>query len=264
MIFHDMSMHDYLKHPGLNSSKLKLMLKTALDFKEGCEEESHDTKSTILGTAIHTLLLEPKEFDNRYALQTEDFGDKRAGDGKKRWDAFKKANSDKIVLPKEETDFLLRLQKRKNPHLKLLLASGKVEVTGIYEEDRLVRKARADLLTKDAIVDVKSTAEGIDDLSIYRTIKKYHYDFSAAHYMTVFNKLCGNIFKNFIWVFVDTDSPAQHVRIIKCPEIMLNKAIFKYENVIEQVRESLEKNIWSTYPAHQTELEMPYWAEELK
>lgn len=266
MIHYDMSMEDYLNHPAVNSSKLKLMLKTSLDFKEGLEEESNETKSTLLGTAVHTLLLEPNTFNDRYALQTEEFGDKRSGDTKKRWDAFKRENQGKVILDQKEGNFLLRLKEkiRKNTHFRLLVASGQSEVTGILETPGLALKARADLLLKDTIVDVKTTIEGIDDRSLYRTIKKYRYEFQAAHYLTVFNHLCENRFKNFMWAFVDTSSPAQHIRLIKAPEPMIEKALWKHQEVINRVIYCMEHGQWPGYPNHPTELEMPHWAEELQ
>lgn len=264
MIDYNMSMEDYLAHPAYNASKLKLMLKTSLDFKEGLDDANSETKSTILGTALHTLLLEPKEFNQRYALQSEDFGKKNAGEGKKKWDAFKKANNDKIVLGKTESDFLLKFKARKNPAFRLLVASGDAEVTGILEDEIIPRKARADLLNDDTIYDVKSSIDGMDDTSIYRTIKRYKYDFSAAHYMTVFNKLFPNRFKKYCWVFADTDSPAQHLRIIRCPEIMLKRALYEYESVINKLEYCIAKDTWEGYPKHETELELPHWAEELK
>lgn len=265
MIQYDLTMEEYLKHPALNSSKLKLMLKTPLDFKEGLEEESGDTKSTILGTAVHTLLLESKTFDDRYALQTEDFGDKRAGEGKKRWDAFKKENAHKSVLGREESLFLQKLKAkvRQNTSLRLLIAGGKSEVTGFAQIEGLDLKARGDLLARDTIWDVKTTTDGVDDYNLYRTIKKYRYDFQAAHYLTVFNRLIGS-FRNFGWIFVDTSSPAQHIRLIKAPEIMIRKALYDHGNVLDMIRDCMKDDVWAGYSQHPVELEMPYWAEELK
>ena len=266
MIEYGLSMEEYLKHPALNSSKLKLMLKTALDYKVGLEEESEETKSTLLGTAVHTLLLESKTFDERYALQGEDFGDKRSGEGKKRWDAFKKENAHKIVLGRDESSFLQKLKEkvRQNTSLRLLIAGGQSEVTGFYEDETgLKLKARADLLAKDTIWDVKTTTDGIDDFNLYRTIKKYRYDFQAAHYLKVFNSLLG-AYRKFGWIFVDTNSPAQHIRLIKAPEIMIRKALYDHGNVLDNIRDCMSSNVWEGYSQHPVELEMPYWAEELK
>jgi exodeoxyribonuclease VIII len=266
MIQYDLPMEEYLKHPALNSSKLKLMLKTALDYKVGLEEVSENTKSTLLGTAVHTLLLEPKTFDGRYALQGEDFGDKRSGDGKKRWDAFKKDNAHKTVLGREESVFLQKLQEkvRQNTSLRLLIASGQSEVTGFFEDETgLKLKARGDLLAKDTIWDVKTTTDGIDDFSLYRTIKKYRYDFQAAHYLWVFNHLLG-AYRKFGWIFVDTSSPAQHIRLIKAPEIMIRKALYDHGSVLDSIRDCMKDDIWEGYSQHPVDLEMPYWAEELK
>lgn len=261
-----MTMTEYLKHPAINSSKLKRVLETPLDYKESCEEENDETKSTILGSAIHTLLLEPAQFADRYALETEDYGNKTAGDGKKRWDAFKKENSAKVILNREQTLFIHKLQPkiRKNAHLKLVLASGDAEVTGIIEEGPISLKARADLLTQSTIWDVKTSRDGMDDVSLYKTVKKYMYDFQLAHYLHVFNLICPGRFKSCGWIFVDTSGPAQHIRLIKCPENLLKNAISRHQNALNIVKECTEMSWWNGYPQHITELQLPVWAEELR
>lgn len=266
MIHYDWSMEDYLKHPAISASKLLLGLKTSLDFKEGLDEQEGETSSTTLGTAVHALLLEPKEYDKRYVLE-EDFGDKRKAENKKRAAEWASLHEGKIVLGRKEADYIAKLKTRKNTALRLLVASGASEVTGILEpqyDGAFPRKVRADLLVKNTIWDVKTTAHGMDDLSIYKTIKRYHYDFKAAHYMEVLNSLMDNCFDQYGWIFVDTKSPAQHVRMVMCPKAMMDKALNDYNRVISILEDCMQKNVWNGYPNFPTELELPRWAEELK
>lgn len=274
MIIEDMPFADYLKHPALNSSKLKLMRKTPLDFKIGSDIESESTRSTTLGSAVHALLLEPKTFDSRYALQTENFGNKTKGkkdepdSPKQKWERFQRENTGKTVLDKKQADTILGIQEkvRQNARLRFILASGRSEVTGIVKAENLELKARADLLCKEAIWDVKTTAGGMSDADLYREIKKYGYEFQAAHYIYVFSRILNlnlNALK-FCWAFIDTDSPAHHIRLLECPRKMLDHAFFEHGKVLGDVTRCMQMNVWEGYPQDCRELEMPYWAEELK
>lgn len=269
-LVHNMSMEDYLAADGVNSSRLKLILKTSLDYKASFDESFEETKSTILGTAAHCLVLEPNSFKERYALEPYDFGDKTKGkvtepdSPKQKWDRFKADNKDKIVLAWDHAKVLKKLGERadKNFTLKFLLASGRAEVTGFAKDpdSQILLKARCDLLTKDTIWDVKTTANGIDDLSIYKQIMNYKYPFQAAHHTKVFNLLLDNSIKNWGWIFIDIDSPACHIRILHCPASLFRQGVEEHENAMTLLQKATEFGLWEGYPDEITELEIPEWA----
>lgn len=254
-LLYDMPTSEYFAHPGINSSRIKLMLKTPLDFKE--DDGNEETKSKILGSAIHTFLLEPEKFDERYAVWHK----RKAG---KEYLEFKKANVGKVFLSTTEVACIERLREKleQNIHLRFVLASGKSEVTGVItdEDTGLVRKARADKLTKNTIWDVKTTSKGMSDGELYKEIKKYKYDLSAAHYVTVFNRLLDNQIKNFGWIFINTKPKVMHIRILLCPESMLNDAILEYDSVITNLLYCMKHDKWDGYSTEIKELEIPEWA----
>ena len=254
-LLYSLPLDEYFAHPGINSSRIKLMLKTPMDFKE--DDSNEETTSKVLGSAIHTLLLEPEEFDKRYAV----YNKRKAG---KEYLDFKKANAGKVFLDKKQVACIERLREKleQNVHLRFILASGKSEVTGIIEDKDtgLVRKARADKLTKNTIWDVKTTAKGMSDGELYKEIKKYKYDLSAAHYMAVFNGCLDNQIKNFGWIFINTKPNVMHIRLLLCPESLLNDAIFEYENVIKDLVYCMQNDKWEGYSAEIRELEIPEWA----
>jgi hypothetical protein len=262
MIIYDLPMSRYLAGSEINSSRLKLALKTSLDFKESENDEHEDTANTALGTTIHTMLLEPDRFEAEYAIEQENLGDKRSGAAKKAWDEFKKVNTGKTIVPFDSGKILKKIQEKvsKNITLRIILASSSPEVTATCEVDDLIFKARADLLGKDTIYDIKTISGGISDDDIYRYIKRYRSDFQAVHHMAVFNANLDNRIENWVWIFIDTESPACHIRMIQCPKILLEQAILDREKAIEIVKECTATGVWSGYSNEIETLQLPEWA----
>ncbi len=266
-IIHGMPMAEYLAHPGINSSKIKIAhTKTMADFHESLKGASNETKSTLLGSAIHDLFDESQEFDHSYAVQAEDWGDKRSGDAKKKWAAFKKESAGKRILDFKTSQIVSRVRAttQSNLYFRFLLASGKTEVTAIHQESESITwKARADLLTKDTIVDWKTTTKDMDDDSLYREIKKYNMAMQAAQLFTVFNaELPDKPIKNFVWAFIDLASPICHIRFLKCPERLLISGIHDLESAKDKIRECIASGIYPGYPQSVQELQLPSWAKE--
>lgn len=259
-----MSPEDYFAHPAINSSRAKDAEITMKDFIEsGIDNKT--TAAQTKGSAIHCLLLEPHKFDALYAVQPEDWGNlTRKDEGKPKWDAFKEENAGKICLKyKDEGEFFLRLKEKVKAcmQLRYLLALGRPEVTGIITDQHgIQRKARADLLTKDTILDIKTTTGGMTNEDLYKTIRAYKYDFSAAHYLRVFNSILDNSLTNFVWIFLDTKSPSLHIRLVRCPISLLQDASQRVEDVFVKIAECQKTNVWPGYSDEIEELELPTWA----
>lgn len=263
MIDYGMSNGDYHAHPALNASRIKLILKTPRDFKEGSNDIP--SKSKILGTAVHTLILEPHEFEARHALETEDFGNKTFKANKARWNEFKERNSGKSIHTTEDSAILAEIKAQVAAHspLRILLAYGSSEITAITEGS-FPLKARADLLLPDMILDVKTTRLGMSDAEIFKVIQKLHYDLQAAHYLRVFNEELGGDIKDFAWLFVDTTkgNVSQRLRLLKAPRQLLAMGEEKYKQAMETIEWCRETGFWPGYSEEMTELELPRWVKE--
>lgn len=265
MIHYDLPMEEYLAHPAIGSSTLKNIMLTAADYKAALERKNDDTKSTSLGTAVHSVILEPEKFLSEYALQPEDWGPKNVGEGRKKWDAFKKENQGKTVIGFDDAQFLARVQLAcsQNPFLKVHRINGKPECTGFTQySEKIGLKARADLLGKDIIWDVKTTSESVDDDNLFKLVFNSGYHFQAAHHMHVFNALEAQI-KSFGWIFISTKTPAVHIRMVQAPEILLKWARNDHQYALNKLEKCLETNDWSGYPQQIHELEIPEWARKM-
>ncbi len=267
MIYQDLPMGEYLAHPGIGSSLLRKILVTPADFKAAQRKKFNDTKATILGTAIHTIILEPKEFDNRYLCQTEDWGNKAKNPGKKLWDTLKAQGeaSGKIVLGFDDYEKLqaIAAAAKQIPELQFLLDHGKVEVTA-YTSDTpgFSLKARTDLLSltldgsEPCCWDVKSTCENLDDEKIAKIIFDNGYHFQGAHHLSVFKTKMPAL-RCFGWIFVSTQDDHAHMRIVQAPQEFLACGFRDYDIALKKLIHCIAKDEWPGHETIVTDLQIP-------
>lgn len=266
MVHYSLSMEDYLSHPAIGSSTLKNIMLTPADYKAALEQQSKDTKSTVLGTAIHSLILEPIKFQQSYALQPEDWGPRNQGNGKKMWDAFKKFNEGKICIDFEDAQLLKRIAKAASDHegLRKILEEAHVEVTAFAEIDGIECKARVDILCEDRIFDLKSDRENLDDENLFKIVFNRGYHFQGAHHTSVISRLepYTNV-KNFGWVFVSTSSPHPHIRIVTAPQELVEWSRRDHAYALRTLKQCMETDKWTGYPTSINELQIPEWARKV-
>ena len=225
MIYYDLPMDEYLSNPAIGSSTLKNILSSPLDFKTAIDTPFTGTRSTLLGSATHTAILEPHTFDDLYLIQTEDWGPRNKGEGKKKWDALKKKGIDenKGVLSYEEGIFLSRSKKTslENSLLAGILKEASIEVTSTCSHNGIDYKARPDVTSKGLINwDLKTTSKPIDEQSLQRTIYNNGYHFQAAHH--IFCQKQNDIeIKGWGWIFVSTATPHPHIVLRLASESLL-------------------------------------------
>jgi hypothetical protein len=266
MIHYDMAMEDYLASPAIGSSTLKNIMLTPADYKAARERKNEDTRATALGTAVHTVILEPDTFYDRYALQPEEWGPKNQGEGRKKWDAFKRENEDKIVITYDDAIFLKRVEESaKNHHmLQKQLKTGRTEATAFMKYSSILDlKARADLLCPNIIWDVKTTSESLDDDSLFKIVFNNGYHFQAVHHTKVLNAQENVDIKEFGWIFVSTKTPAVHIRMAKAPQELLKWARQDHDYALAKLEKCLESNEWSGYPTQIHELAIPDWVRKM-
>lgn len=260
----EMTMEEYLAYPAIGSNALKMIMQSPKDFKANLDAKKFDTKATALGTAADMALLEPDLFNSHYVVQPEDWGPKNVGTkenpaGKQKWDAFKKENVGKKIIDFKDAELLERIMEEAKAHASLqgLLRIGKSQVTCISEiKDEIRIKARADLLCDDGwIWDLKTTSKGMDDKSLYWTIMNMGYHFSAAHYIAAFEEHIS--INGFGWIFISTDMPAIHIRIVRASRDLLAAGMRDFNYAIHVLKSCTKNGEWYGYPDEITEICRP-------
>lgn len=146
-ILRGLSWADYRALPDLNFSTLKLLNKSAKQFKHGGAKENDNMR---LGEAAHCAVLEPAKFASTFAVWRERDAD---GDSKARrgnaWDKLVAANPERTIITEDqETEALCyQLAVSSDREAMKYLALGDPEVTLRWQLGARMFKGRVDWLT---------------------------------------------------------------------------------------------------------------------
>lgn len=201
-IIKDLTNEAYRAMEGLSASDIKALLTSPYKFKQGIKKSA--TASQNIGSAIHSLILEPGNFERDFIVA--DF-DKRTKAGKEQAELAE--NSGKILLKVSEyetaqnvansfkdTDFY-------REHF--VLDFGDVENSYFSEFEGVKVKCRPDYfnLSKNIILDLKTTSSenGANPNEFLKAVANYGYYIQAQWYLNITGA------KNFIFVALETSEP---------------------------------------------------------
>jgi len=179
-----MSNTEYHKLPEIGSSSLKHLEESSLHF-ENKDLFNMDSPSLNLGTAVHTLTLEPEKFDEEFSREPKN-APRNTTIGKAKWEAFNEALGDKTPIGGEDLEIAEEIARNFRAIMRDYLATGISERSFFSEEMDIPMKCRPDLLFQTAdgwiIFDLKTTK---DITKMARTIEDYRYDRAMAWYRRV-------------------------------------------------------------------------------
>jgi exodeoxyribonuclease VIII len=215
-IFAGISNADYHSGPGISSTSLKYADKAmALYHAHMTGQVSfQETVAMRLGTAVHALTLEALDFGEQIAVS------KKFGTGKKAKEEkaeFYEANPGKTIITADDYDKcrMMRDSLMALPEIGEVFATGAPEQSGFYidkgEDGRnngtgMLCKYRPDWRNDWCILDVKSTTD-ISAEAFSRTIAKFGYHTSAAHYLEGDRITTGTNHRQFIFAAVESEPP---------------------------------------------------------
>lgn len=157
----------------LSNSDVGALLHNPKKFKQSGEE----TKAMIEGRYFHTAMLEPEKLDNFEFVDVSSRNTK----------AYKEL--DKLVLLQKEKEWLDELVNtmKSNLHFYDLIYNegNQYEVPGLAEIGGIMWKGKADVLTEEYVVDLKTTSSLSD---FRRSCYKYNYDSQSYIYKCIFGK----------------------------------------------------------------------------
>ncbi|MBC7238170.1 MAG: PD-(D/E)XK nuclease-like domain-containing protein, partial [Chloroflexi bacterium] len=223
-------------------------------------------ESMILGSALHTALLEPEAFDERFAVSPK--FDRRTKQGKEDAQAWEAANAGKVAL-REEHALAVRAMVRKvqsHSFAASLIERGHAErsLFFLHEPTGIECKIRPDFLSMNgageicAIVDVKTANHaGIEEFS--RATAGYGYDVQAALYSDAISSVLGRQVP-FFFLVIENAAPYS-VALYKASNALLEAGRKRYRAALEMLSWCRQTDCW---PGYQTgdgyeELDLPVW-----
>lgn len=241
----------------LSSSALKLLLSDPNKFNkiyiENNEEHiKQQTQSMILGSLVHSMILEPELTDKEFVVYE---GIRRG----KAWDKFKEENDKEVVTRLQYT--LAEQLRDITTNSKIandLLQNGEAEQTLCVDLEGLKIKVRADYYNshQPCIVDLKTTFCDMSKQQLQDAIGNFQYDLSAALYVDAFATL-GKEVPPFYFIFLGTGQ-VKDIVIYKASESMIENGRRKYKKAIEKYKEMKKSGDWNQTIIE--EIGVPTWA----
>jgi hypothetical protein len=139
------------------------------------------TPAMAKGSLIHTLILEPEEFESRYAVWD---GGRRAG---KEYKAFQESNEGKDILKAEEVEEVTKIVDSVKNNVLLNKMTG-TELLVEWDLNGQPFKGFVDGFGDGFILDVKTTSDA-SPKAFLRDVIKYKYYWQAALYLNANEEL---------------------------------------------------------------------------
>jgi hypothetical protein len=275
----DMSHDDYQSSPAVSRSGLLELLKSPQHYwwrYLSGKAEKTDTNALRTGSAFHTLLLEPAQFDKRVAVVPEDapkypstaqWKAKSPSDetvkSMKWWTDFELTHQGKSIIKQSEFEHLQAMAKSilAQPAAgKIITANGKIEASFFYTDKThgVEAKARPDYWRDDGIVlDLKTTADASES-EFSKSIVNYGYDIQAFMQMEAIETVTGKRPASFVFICVEKDPPYA-VAFYEASSDMLRCGEYRYHNLMKKYAHCFNSDVWPGYGHLIRPISVPDW-----
>jgi hypothetical protein len=228
------------------------------------EREPHKpTEAMIFGTAVHSAILEPNEFQKTYVVMPPI--NKRTNIGKAEFASLTsmcESNGQVLIDPTEYSDVLrMRDAIFKHPTAKLLFQNGIAEQTFMFQESNTGAKCkiRPDWLdnTSGLVVDLKTTEDATPN-GFAKSAWEYKYYKQDPFYLDGL-EACGNDRAGFVFVNIEKTEPFKigiHYLDGKSRQLGRDEYLRNCETYVK----CLENGIWKGYEEKISEVSLPAWA----
>lgn len=228
---------DYHSSSPLGSSDLKLILRSCAHFAAK-DKNRKETAAMIFGKALHKAILEPKRFDEDVAIMPV-FAGKGSVLAREKWAL---EHHGKIIIDEAEHEDLKGMVQSITNHraASRLIVGGKSEESFFWQDPvtGLACKCRPDYTRPDRILlDLKSTEDATLE-AFERTILKYKYHLSAAHYLEGTSSVTGVAYETFLIIAVEKIYPygvqvfEMDFGALEKGRELCNRALLRYKNSI--------------------------------
>lgn len=267
-IIEGLEMVDYRAAEGVSASDLKNMQRSPAFARM----RSHTTTPALeWGTAVHTAILEPRELENRYALDPESpkggypAGWRNTKDYKAARGELMSMDGIEGLLTAQQFEDLVHIQRRvSETEIGSIVSDleGPCEASAfLYDaEHALWRKCRPDKLIPDAnmVVDVK-TAKDHRPRAFARACLTYGYHISDAYYRDTLTPLLDTTIEHYVYVVVASDAPFE-VAVYTLDADSVEQGRHEYRRALAEWRECVELGRWPGSTEKIEELRLPEYA----
>jgi hypothetical protein len=219
------------------------------------------TAAMILGTALHTAVLEPHLWDEQFAVPPQAF-DRRTKVGKELALAFEADAAGKTVLTPDDADRIRRMADAVHTHPAagfLLDLPGTREASYFWTDEatKLECKCRPDWHSQDRrlLVDVKTT-EDASPRGFQKSVANFRYHVQSAWYQRPFAEA-----EQFLFIAVEKQPPFL-VAVYAATPAMMAAGDRVAQRDLETLAQCRASNEWPGYSDEIQMLDLPSWVND--
>lgn len=261
-IYHGISFEEYRAIDAVNISLLKVMRRSPLHYRHAATTKADPTDPMRLGTAAHCAVLEPDEFEGRFAVwgrKSEKTGNLCPRSGK-YWDAFVDESGGLEIISEDHRDAAVGIADivRANSTAMRYLQTGAPEVTMIWDVMGVRCKGRADWITGDFLVGLKTTQD-IRPFVFGARCARLGYHLQWAFYHDGAEILTGSR-KKLREIVIESAAP-HDIAVYRITDDVIEQGRDDYRALLEQLIECRHGNDWpGTAPDGEIDVTLPSWA----
>lgn len=265
-------LHRDVPHEVYHARVLGLVSKGALDIVHRSplhyrtwalgREPEEISDPLAFGSAFHCAILEPERFDAAYVV-APDFGDCRFKEPKANRDAWRAANTGRLVIEADDFSAIrgMRDALRAHPLASRMLHDGDRELTVRWKdtETGLECKSRADYHVPRLrlCVDLKTTEDASLE-GFRRTVAKWGYHRQNALYGDGF-AACGAPLDHFVFIAVEK-TPPYAIAIYTLDFGTIAKGRNTIRQDLQTLADCVARGEWPGYAPGIQSLSLPDWA----
>lgn len=258
---------DYHRHSAVSKSHLDLVARSPLHYwaryVDPNRVEPEPTPAMLLGTALHTHVLELDAWDSRYVMAPEGI-DRRTKQGKAEWEAFSTAAAGRTVISRSDAEQVMQMARAvyKHPAAAMLLnLPGAAETTHMWTDTftGLECKCRPDWLTSDGsiVVDLKTT-EDASPAGFRKSISSWRYHLQASWYLDGLQAATGQRPSQFVFVCVEKKWP-HAVAVYAADDEMIAAGAATAARDLALLAECKAAERWPSYSEQIELISLPGW-----
>lgn len=270
-IYPDIPNNEYHASYGISKSGLDNIDRSPKHYQWRKNNPQEQTDAMLIGSALHTLVLEPEKFNVEYAIALN--VDRRTKEGKAEYATFIADNAGKEFISQKDYDNCAKMKEAvySHPAAQKLLTGGKAEQSFFWIDQnfRVLCKCRPDYL-KDMgdyyiAVDIKTT-DNASPKEWFKSAYKYRYHVQSAFYIDGIESVTNKPVKSFAFIVVEKTAP-YGVAVYNSSVSFINEGRMDYlhnlktyyfckENEKEKAKNG-EVYEWPCYADHLLVLDLP-------
>ena len=225
-------------------------------------EDKPPTAAMQTGSLLDAALTEPETLADRVAINP--FDSYRTKESREWRD--EQLDAGRIICAESELENATKCADAVREHevAGQILSGAQFQVGAVADFGCIPVKCLVDIVPglgsewEETLVDYKTTAGGLDDEAIRKTMGNFRYHFQAAFYRSVYNKASADrVCDDFAFIFQDPQT--REVRVVKLARESLALGTRSVKHALTEFAKAAERGIRSRYAKSATELDlMPY------